>query len=111
MRTTYTPLKAIRKKCINCSGFSCKEVTNCDFTDCSLYPYRFGLRPETALKQGKEVKCDNIKTPLKAIRSECISCMNGSKKEVKLCSLPNCSLYPYRFGMRPSTAVCKGKKV
>lgn len=40
-------------------------------------------------------------TPIKAIRSHCIDCCCGSKKEVKLCPATSCSLYPYRMGHRP----------
>ncbi len=42
-----------------------------------------------------------ILTPLKAIRKNCVECMGGSSLEVKLCSLGDCSLYPYRFGKYP----------
>ena len=35
---------------------------------------------------------------LKAIRKKCVDCSSGSYKEVKLCPLKDCSLYPYRFG-------------
>ena len=37
-------------------------------------------------------------TPIKAIRQNCIACSGGSKKEVKLCVIPECPLYPYRLG-------------
>jgi len=43
-------------------------------------------------------------TPMKAIRKKCLDdCSNGSYKEVKLCPITDCALYPYRFGKRPST--------
>jgi hypothetical protein len=38
---------------------------------------------------------------LKAVRSQCLECVCYSSEEVKLCSSPNCSLYPYRFGKDP----------
>lgn len=41
-----TPLKAVRNKCIDCSGGSYKEVAQCPIVDCPLYPYRFGKRPK-----------------------------------------------------------------
>jgi hypothetical protein len=34
----------------------------------------------------------------KAIRKQCLDCVCGSEQEVKLCTDPECSLYPYRFG-------------
>ncbi len=40
-----TPIKAIRAKCIDCSGGSFIEVRYCPVTGCSLYPYRLGHRP------------------------------------------------------------------
>ena len=43
-----TPLKAIRKKCLDCSCFQPKEVRKCTVIDCPLYPYRFGRRPNKA---------------------------------------------------------------
>ena len=41
-------------------------------------------------------------TPIKAIRVKCLDCCCGSAKEVELCPIPNCSLYPYRFGKNPN---------
>ncbi len=45
-----TPLKAIRKKCLNCSYWSPKEVRECTVIKCPIYPYRFGRRPDKATK-------------------------------------------------------------
>ena len=45
-----TPLKAIRKKCLDCSGYSSNEVKLCPVDDCPLYQYRFGTNP--AIKRG-----------------------------------------------------------
>jgi len=44
-----TPLKAIRKKCLNCSYWSPKEVRECTAINCAIYPYRFGRRPSKAI--------------------------------------------------------------
>ena len=41
-----TPLKAIRAKCLDCSGGQSKEVRACQPVDCPLYPYRFGKNPK-----------------------------------------------------------------
>ncbi len=38
---------------------------------------------------------------LTAIREKCLDCCCGQAEEVRLCFLPNCSLYPYRFGRMP----------
>ncbi len=41
-------------------------------------------------------------TPIKAIRAKCLDCCCGSAKEVELCPIPDCPLYPYRFGKNPN---------
>lgn len=43
--TPTTPLKAIRKKCIDCSGDSMKEVRLCWAQRCPIYPFRMGKNP------------------------------------------------------------------
>jgi len=37
----------------------------------------------------------------KTIRTQCLDCVGGSDQEVKLCTDPECSLYPVRFGRPP----------
>lgn len=49
----------------------------------------------------KNVK--EILTPLKAMRAKCLYCCAGSAHEVKLCPIPDCPLYPYRFGKTPES--------
>ena len=36
------PVKAIRLKCLDCSGGSSSEVAQCLLTHCALYPFRLG---------------------------------------------------------------------
>ena len=43
-----TPIKAIRKKCLDCSCWKPKEVRECPCISCPIYPYRFGRRPDKA---------------------------------------------------------------
>ena len=43
-----------------------------------------------------------VLTPIKAIRAYCVECSGGMTKEVKLCPVENCPLYPYRMGKRPT---------
>lgn len=76
--------KAIRKRCLNCSGWSYNEVTICNFKDCSLHPFRSG--------QGKQ----NPKKRSKAIRDYCLWCMAGKRTEITKCPSPDCPLFPYR---------------
>lgn len=48
-----TPVKAIRKKCLDCSGDSRKEVRECVVLDCPLYPFRMGKNPNCKPKSNK----------------------------------------------------------
>ena len=41
----YTPIRAMRKYCLECGGGSVKDVRFCDVKKCPLYVYRFGKRP------------------------------------------------------------------
>jgi hypothetical protein len=86
MKKILTPLKAIRSKCIDCSGFELKEVRECQFKDCALYHLRMGRGSRATLKR---------------IRAYCLWCCNDQSNEVKLCPSLKCSLWQYRFGKRP----------
>ena len=48
-------------------------------------------------------------TPLKAIRAKCLECSAGSAKEVRVCPIPDCALYQYRFGHNPKRKGIGGK--
>lgn len=39
--------------------------------------------------------------PLKYIRTKCIDCSGGSAKEVEMCPIKECALYPMRLGKNP----------
>lgn len=52
-RNQITPLKAIRLKCIDCSGYSKVEVRNCVIPECPLYQFRFGKNPNRKGKGNK----------------------------------------------------------
>ncbi len=41
-----TPLRAIKKHCLECSGYEKKEVRECKMTDCVLFEYRLGRNPK-----------------------------------------------------------------
>lgn len=41
---------------------------------------------------------------LRAIRSKCLDCCCDSSKEVSLCVIPNCPLFPLRLGKDPNPA-------
>ena len=76
--------KSIRAKCLDCSGGSYSEVSNCDFTGCPLYPYRSG--------QGKQ----NARARSKAIRKYCLWCCAEQQGEMWDCPAIDCELWPYR---------------
>ena len=86
-----TPLRAIRLKCMDCSGYSAKDARFCEFGSkepvCFLYPDRLGKRNKEAAK-----------TPMKAIRKHCLWCSGESSLEVKLCPSELCALHSYRMG-------------
>ena len=41
----FSPLKAIRKKCLDCAGGCLKEIRSCSHTECPLYIFRMGKNP------------------------------------------------------------------
>lgn len=50
----YTPLKAIRKKCLDCCSGQVVEVRECPCKHCTLWPYRMGHRPEKNITEDKD---------------------------------------------------------
>ena len=53
-------------------------------------------KPEELKKLGHSKK-----SPLKALRENCLECCNGSSKEVSLCPVTVCPSYPFRHGKNP----------
>ena len=45
MEYETNPVKAIRKKCLDCCMGQQEEVKQCPVEDCDLYPFRFGKNP------------------------------------------------------------------
>ena len=45
MNKPKNPLRAIVRKCMECSGNSLAEVHDCHIEDCPLYFYRMGIDP------------------------------------------------------------------
>ena len=76
--------KAIRERCLNCSGWYRKDVDDCLIIDCHLYPYRSG--------KGKQ----NAKDRADAIRRYCFWCCAEQRTEVMKCPAKDCPLFPYR---------------
>jgi hypothetical protein len=44
-----TALKAIRRRCIDCSGNSKSRVSDCSARTCPLHPFRLGTNPNRAM--------------------------------------------------------------
>lgn len=51
-----TPIKAIRARCLDCSGFIASEVKRCFLPDCVLYPYRMGRNPNISEKTREKAR-------------------------------------------------------
>ena len=62
------------------------------------------MKETTLLRADNKVRTERkpgeLLTPLKAIRLHCMGCAGGSLKEVALCMVTTCPLWPYRFGGR-----------
>jgi len=67
-----TPIRSIRKKCIDCAGGSSKEVKYCTVTMCELWPFRLGVLPRTAKKKYGELM-DPEKLPAPGVSLEELS--------------------------------------
>jgi len=80
-----TPLKSIRKKCLDCQE-TYTDVKKCKFIECFLYPFRMGTG----------------RAKVRNIRRYCLWCCVNNKKEVRLCPSESCPLYLYRFGKNPA---------
>ena len=78
--------KAIRARCMDCSGGSYQDVKDCEDKDCALYPYRTRARSVEG-NRGR------------AIKKYCLACV-GSAKERSLCTMTACPLHGYRTGRR-----------
>ena len=57
----FTPLRAIRRKCLDCCAASSKEVGLCHIKDCALHPYRFGRRPGTVKREATPAQIERLR--------------------------------------------------
>jgi hypothetical protein len=74
--------RTIRERCLNCSGWSWKEVAECTLKDCQLHPFRTGVGRQDSKKRTK------------AIRDYCAWCM--STEQSARCVVRDCPLWCYR---------------
>jgi hypothetical protein len=49
-------LKAIRRRCLDCSGNSLAEVRSCKFESCPLHPFRMGTNPNIRLSPERKAE-------------------------------------------------------
>lgn len=61
-RKRATPLKAIRRKCLDCVGGQVREIRLCPCEHCALWPYRMGTRPghSRAIQANDEARCEKL---------------------------------------------------
>ena len=64
-----TPIKAIRAKCLDCSGWSSHEVDLCVIPDCPLFPYRTGKHPKLKGRVLTEEQREAVKKRLSIARA------------------------------------------
>lgn len=61
MTTKSAILKAVRAKCLDCSGGSAQEVALCGSGNCALYGLRFGRDPSPARTAGALLATKNAR--------------------------------------------------
>ena len=57
----YTPMKAIRRRCLDCCCGSSQEVSLCPVHNCSLHPYRFGKRPGAVKREATPAQIERLR--------------------------------------------------
>ncbi len=57
------PIKAMRAKCLDCTGNQPKEVRLCTCFTCPLWGYRMGVRPEhkRALEANEDARVEKLR--------------------------------------------------
>ncbi len=50
-------------------------------------------------------------TPIKAMRAKCMDCTCNQPKEIRLCPLTTCALWPYRMGKRPEAGTVEETEI
>lgn len=57
-----SPIKAIRAKCVECSGNNMAESRKCVAVNCSLWPFRMGANPFHASSRSAKLEVANFAT-------------------------------------------------
>lgn len=63
-----SPMKAIRAKCIECSGGSMSEVRLCTMETCALFPFRLGKNPFRAKREYTEEEREQMRERMAKMR-------------------------------------------
>jgi len=61
-----SPLKAIKAKCLDCSGGKKSEIRNCNIEHCPLFLFRFGRKPKLPERRGRKLINLNLDTTIDA---------------------------------------------
>lgn len=67
---TLTPVKAIRAKCIECSGGNRSEADRCQIKDCPLYAYRHGKNPNRKPRSMTDEQREKMRANLEKAREK-----------------------------------------
>lgn len=72
-------LKAVRRKCLECSGGSHTEVADCLVRQCPLFPFRFGKNPwrPPVSEAQRQASRRNVATLVNAVKITVSSKTNG----------------------------------
>jgi hypothetical protein len=66
-----TPLKAIKRRCLDCSGYSKAEVRNCHHVTCALYPFRQGQNPNRRMNtEQREAAAARLKANIERAKEQ-----------------------------------------
>lgn len=65
-----TPLKAIRAKCLECSGGRRSEVERCQIRECPLYAYRHGKNPNRKPRELTDAQRERLRAHLQKVRDK-----------------------------------------
>lgn len=63
-------LKAVRLKCLDCSGGSPREVDLCSIESCTLHPFRYGKNPYRAKREMSDEQREATKERFAKARKE-----------------------------------------
>ena len=76
-----TPVRSIRAKCLDCSGWQTKEVRLCPLEKCALWPYRMGVRPKhpKAIKANEDARREKLRATSSVSAPESRTATEGGK--------------------------------